>query len=275
MNLDRTHQKINQWLSAPDPSTNLNKALQQRQKGTGQWFLQSDTFSTWRSRPKSAVWLYGIPGCGKTILSSSIVTHLRSLPDLTLVYFYFDFNDASKQTLQGLVRSLISQLYYAPKGAQKPLEKLFSSCSNGITQPSDDLLCDVLTEMIEQTEEVWIILDALDECATRKGHATAGVVSWVCSLIRSTGNTHLLVTSRPEHDIRVKLNDCIEEHNRVSIQSHLVKDDISAYVRTRVRNDEELQRWQGHPDVQEEIEQTLTDKANGMYVRQASQSRTK
>ena len=48
------------------------------------------------------------------------------------------------------------------------------------------------------------------------------------------------------------------------MQSHLVKDDITAYVQARVRNGEELRRWRGRPDVQEEIEETLASKANGM-----------
>jgi hypothetical protein len=33
--------KIRGWLAAPDPSTNLNKAQELRQPGTGQWLLDS------------------------------------------------------------------------------------------------------------------------------------------------------------------------------------------------------------------------------------------
>lgn len=69
--LDADHKqgKIERWLHAPDPSIDFNKALQQRHKDSGRWFLESSAFATWMTRPNSFLWLYGIPGCGKTILS--------------------------------------------------------------------------------------------------------------------------------------------------------------------------------------------------------------
>jgi hypothetical protein len=46
------------------------------------------------------LWLYGIPGCGKTILSSTIIEdvlyHYHD-PTMAVIYFYFDFNDVEKQ----------------------------------------------------------------------------------------------------------------------------------------------------------------------------------
>jgi hypothetical protein len=45
-----------------------------------------------------------MPGCGKTILSSTIVEDLeKTLPLPTLLYFYFDFSDVYKQTLDNMV----------------------------------------------------------------------------------------------------------------------------------------------------------------------------
>ncbi|KAF2621127.1 hypothetical protein BU25DRAFT_325665, partial [Macroventuria anomochaeta] len=102
---------IYSWLSPPDPSTNYHKALQQRQEGTGQWLLHSLMFKQWNVQQNSFLWLHGIPGCGKIVLSSTVVQHLESSnPALILLYFYFDFNDTSKQTLKNMVTSLVSQL---------------------------------------------------------------------------------------------------------------------------------------------------------------------
>jgi hypothetical protein len=66
-----------------------------------------------------------------------------------------------------MVRSLISQLYYKCEGKQ--LDSLFSSCEDGRRQPTCESLCRAFLDIIEQVKEVWIILDALDECRTRKG----------------------------------------------------------------------------------------------------------
>src|SRR5437763_5090980 len=87
-------EKIARWLSPPDPSTNYDKALQQRQDGSGLWFLQINVFAKWKKKQNSFLWLYGIPGCGKTILSSTIIENLkRTIPHQSLLYFYFDFKD--------------------------------------------------------------------------------------------------------------------------------------------------------------------------------------
>ncbi|RYP75133.1 hypothetical protein DL771_002594 [Monosporascus sp. 5C6A] len=258
-------EKIERWLLPSDPSTNYNKALQQRQKGTGLWFLQNDAFTNWRRQRNSFLWLCGIPGSGKTILSSTIVEDLkRSLPD-QLLYFYFDFNDTGKQILESMVRSLISQLYCTCEDALEQLDSLFSSCDDGRRQPSCESLCKVLLQMMEQAKEVWVVLDALDECNTRKGPPTEGLLSWIRDLLNSEQrNVHLLVTSRPEQDIKLGLSD-LAHNNTVPIQSGLIGDDIRGYIRARVREGDDLKRWRSHPDIQDEIETRLMQKANGMF----------
>jgi Cdc6-like AAA superfamily ATPase len=170
LGINGKREKIERWLLPPDPSTNYNKALEQRQEGSGLWFLQSDAFSTWKKTKNSFLWLHGIPGCGKTILSSTIIEELeRTAPRQSLLYFYFDFSDTHKQTLGSMVRSLVSQLYYNHEQTAQQLDSLFSSCQNGCQQPTGESLCKLLLQEIGQFKEVWIVLDALDECRTKKG----------------------------------------------------------------------------------------------------------
>lgn len=247
---------------------NYKKALEQRQEGSGLWFLQNDMFAKWKTRQNSFLWLYGIPGCGKTILSSTIIEDLGRAPfRQPLLYFYFDFNDTAKQTLESMVRSLIDQLCYRCDDAWKQLDSLFSSCQDGRRQPTCELLCMVLLHMIEQIKEVWIILDALDECRERKGPPTEGLLSWIKDFLSSEQrNVHLLTTSRPEQDIMSRLNKFIYDGDTIPIQSDLITNDIRAYVRKRVREDEGFKRWQDRSDVQDEMETRLMEKADGMLV---------
>lgn len=53
-------QKINQWLVAPDPSSNHNTACKKRQPTTGKWFTQGTEFANWKLGLNSFVWLHGI-----------------------------------------------------------------------------------------------------------------------------------------------------------------------------------------------------------------------
>ena len=79
---------------------NYQKALKQRQDATGLWFLESDQYTEWKTDAASFLWLYGIPGCGKTILSSTILQnvlqHCDSDPGKAVAYFFFDFHDMQK-----------------------------------------------------------------------------------------------------------------------------------------------------------------------------------
>jgi Cdc6-like AAA superfamily ATPase len=258
---------IHKWLLPPDPSTNFNKALRQRQEGTGLWLLQHSLFEKWHRQQHSFLWLHGIPGCGKTILSSTIIKHLVDTHhDQLLLYFYFDFTDAGKQTLDNVLRSLISQHYNKSKDTQKLFDSLFSSCGNGRSQPTCESLCKVFLQMINQAKEIYIVLDALDECRTRKGSFSEGLLAWIQSLLDlKQRNVHLLVTSRPEHDIELVLRKLVpSDEDVVPIQGDLIEDDIRSYVHTRVRTGDGLKRWQSQPDVLNEIETQLMKKANGM-----------
>jgi hypothetical protein len=258
--------QMKNWLSPPDPSTNYNKALQQRQQGTGMWLLQSDEFTRWKTRQNSLLWLHGIPGCGKTILSSTAIQYLDKCSSQPLLYFYFDFNDNRKQNLEDMVMSLVSQLYTKSKRTQIFLDALFTSCASGQSQLSCQSLCKALTQMIEQAGEVWVVLDALDECRTRAGSETQGLLKWIAAFLNcNQNNVHLLVTSRPEQDIFSRLNEIAPEGEAiVPIQSDLVKDDIETYVKAKVRHGDGLKRWRYRPDVQDKIESRLIQKANGM-----------
>jgi hypothetical protein len=266
MSLKQRRGNIERWLSPSDPSTNYNKALEQRHEGTGLWFLETHAYVQWKTQRNSTVWLHGIPGCGKTILSSTIVEDLeKTIPLPTLLYFYFDFSDVHKQTLDDMVRSLISQLYCRCKNTWERLDSLFASCEDGRRQPRRESLCQVLLQMIDPSEDVYIVLDALDECCTRTGSHTEGLLSWIKDLLGSCQrNIHLLVTSRPEHDIQSKLSDLVHEKNTIPIQSDLISGDIQVYVHTRVKQGDGLKRWREQPEVQDEIEAALIGKANGM-----------
>lgn len=272
MHLQHRKEKIDNWLNATDHYSNQQRACEGRQKGSGQWFLRSTSFSIWRTEPGSFLWLNGIPGCGKTVLSSTIIDHLQQLQQDAsdpkkshiLLYFYFDFTDTRKQSLENAVRSLISQLYYERPQTQKHVDLLWSSCKDGRTQPSTQDLTSTFGKMIEDTGDIWIILDALDECSTRDKHPGPGLLIWLRDLYFRQKGLHLLVTSRPEEDVRSVISSFAKEAFIIRLQEDLIADDMFNFIHEQVANGEDFQRWHDHPEVQEEIESTLREKSNGM-----------
>ena len=256
------HQRIIEWLDAPDPSTNYNRALKIRNPKTGSWFIKSKQFANWNTARGSFIWLHGIPGCGKTILSSTILRDVleqhHSEPNSAVLFFYFDFNDAEKQRHEKVLRSLICQL--SRYCANSILQNLYSSSLNGRPQPTEEVLLNTLHQMMTSLGDTYIILDALDECAERDEllKDLEEIISW------EGANVHLLTTSRRETDIEEALTPWSDTRNRISIQSELVNADIRTYIRDRLQIDPRLKRWLKRPEVQREIEDTLMKKADGM-----------
>lgn len=106
-----------------------------------------------------------------------------------------------------------------------------SFTSGGRQQPTSESLCKVLLQQIEQVKEVWIILDALDECRKRKGPPIEGLLSWIREVLYSEQRiVHLLVTSRLEQDIESRVMEFARNDDIVPIQSSAITDDIRAYV---------------------------------------------
>lgn len=256
-------ERIYRWLNTPDPSTNHNRASRSRQADTGSWFLGSETFIHWKEA-NSLVWLHGKAGCGKTVLSSTIINEVlqesRSKSDVAVAYFYFDFNDVEKQKPDRMIRSIITQLSRQSTRNLGELESLFSTCDNGGRQPDVERLMVVLKEVVESSDETYIVLDALDECSDREVlmESIEQVQDWKLPQL------HMLITSRRLIDIEESLDPLITPHCKICIQSALVNADILTYVHERLQTDRHLKRWGNKPKVQEEIKATLMQKADGM-----------
>jgi hypothetical protein len=254
------------WLSAPDPSTNYHKAHKQRQAETGLWLLESAKFTDWKEGAASRLWLYGIPGCGKTILSSTIVEHLlqhcHDDASMVMTYFYFDFKDTQKQDPELMLHSLLCQLLQRSVVIPKSVDALFSSCENGKRQPSLHTLLDVTRQVAREFAHVYVVLDALDECAQRSElmDMLETVAGW------QLDNLHLLMTSRRERDIESSLESYLGKEDVVCLQRDVVNQDIQRYVQQRLRVDKGLAKWNKDATVRQEIEAALMGGAHGMYV---------
>jgi Cdc6-like AAA superfamily ATPase len=256
--------KICRWLSAPDPYLNYKKALKQRQAHTGVWFLESEQYAKWKTDTTTFLWLYGIPGCGKTVLSSTILENVFQYcaddPGKVVAYFYFDFNDQEKQIPELMVRSLISQLSQQCVKIPVVLETLFSSCENRQRHPSLDDFLQVLQYMIQEFPRSYIILDALDECTNRAElmDVLKSMTEWRLE------QCHILVTSRQERDIKSSLEDLVDKQHIIHLQSKSVDQDIHTYIRQRLSHDKNLEKWQKDCDIRQAIEEALLKGAHGM-----------
>ena len=256
--------EILDWLAAPDPSTNYQNACRSRHAATGSWFLEGKEFSQWKMDANSLLWLHGKAGCGKTVLSSTVITEILRQCSCSngssLAYFFFDFNDSEKQQCSQMIISVIKQLYSQSHDAMTEVESLFSSCQDG--QKSADLatLMITLQAAIRKSENTYIILDALDECS-----GIVDLLSVIQTMVEgSVPALHLLCTSRWLTTVEETVQNLTTSDRMIQVQSEIVDTDISNYISHKLQTDPELKRWRNRPDIQEEIRAALTEKVDGM-----------
>lgn len=203
--LEREEMKM--WLSLADHTVNQQKARDIRQLGYDQWLIQhQQQFVAWKSEPASFLWLYGNPGCGKTVLSSAIIDHLQQDASAggsstNLLYFYFDHLDSSKQSANDAITSLVSQLYFEQPSSQHHLDLLWSSCKGGRYPPSARDLVGTFEKMVEDAGETCLILDALDECRPRDSPVEPSLLKWLEDIHSRHQGLHVIVTGRPLPEI--------------------------------------------------------------------------
>lgn len=261
MKTDSHTARITRWLNFADPSTNINNARQSRHKGTGTWFLQSQSYKNWKNGSYQSLWIYGITGSGKSVLSATILDNLVEIDDvstLTLAFF-FDFRDEKKQKLNDMLCFLASQIYYLRPASRQPLDDLFASHQDGRQYPNADSISKCLAEMLKMVDQATFLIDALDECSERRQ-----LLKWMKYFFPAQPHVRLLCTSRLEDEIQHSISGWIP--TCVELKKDSVNADIRSYIQARLHTSTEFSRWLERPAVVEEIKTTLSSRADGMYV---------
>ncbi|KAH7377133.1 ankyrin repeat-containing domain protein [Plectosphaerella cucumerina] len=235
--------KMERWLRPPDPSTNANHARKLRHEGTGAWLLAHPVFQSWHSGSR----------CGKTVLSTTVLDHVAADNERLLINFFFDFSDATKQTVDGMLRSLAFQLYQRGAGSSV-LDDSFQAHQDGLQQPATKALEDIVVKMLAVQQKVCVVLDALDESTTR-----SDLLSWIKDVTSRTELSHvqLICTSRPEAEFLREISTTIGEDNHMRLDKQAVDADIRSYVAAQLAHRRDFQDKGLSHDLLETIEMAL------------------
>ncbi|KAK4198015.1 Pfs, NACHT and ankyrin domain protein [Triangularia verruculosa] len=256
--------KIKGWLCPPDPSTNVNHARKLHHEGTGAWLLEKNpVFQEWHSGSRRHLWLNGLAGCGKTVLSATVLDHLAKGDDRFILSFFFDFSDTTKQTLDGMLRSLAFQLYQGGRGSAGLLDASFQAHQNGRDQPATKTLEDVVCKMLVVQKKGFIVLDALDESTTR-----SELLQWMNDVVPrpELGDVQLICTGRPEPEFIRNIPLLIGNGNCLTLNKESVNADIRSYVAAQLLQRHDFREKNLSQDLLEEIRRKVGDGADGMWA---------
>lgn len=262
LSTSQNYERIINWITPCDPSSNHLVARARHEFGTGHWLVESIPFKLWLNSGNRSIWLHGIPGSGKTILASTIIEKVKldcaSVTSAEYAYFYFDFSDRLKQSVASFLRSIIAQLSIRRKSIPVELQNLYNICDAGKQQPGKKSLIETMMSISASSSRIYLIVDALDECSERES------ILEIINLFlgHDFKSMNVLVTSRMERDIVESLQNATD--NVICIQERDVDLDIALHVQTCLSNDPKLRRW--NDAVKEEILDSLVRGAHGMYA---------
>jgi hypothetical protein len=184
----------------------------------------------------------------------------------TMAYYYFDFRDVKKQGRYGLLSSLVSQLSAELDSCYEVLFKLYSSHASGTRKPTTSMLTTCIKDMLSLPGQgqIYIILDALDECPDMSGLPSSReeVLELVEELVGlKLSNLHLCAASRPEIGIRKTLEPL--EPLQISLHDESgQKEDIIEYIKFLVHSDRKMRSWRDED--KELVIDVLAEKVDGM-----------
>ena len=256
-------QVILKWLANIDYAHQQSDIFRRRQEGSGQWLLNSDIFKNWVSQSKQTLFCPGIPGAGKTVITSIVVEHLltefQNDINIGIAYIYCDYKRQQEQKLEDLLKSLLKQLVQKQPSMPESIKSLYKHHRDRGTSPPLVEILRVLYSVVANYSRVFIIIDALDECQASDGNRSR-LLSEIFNLQVKT-KVNFFATSRfiPE------VMDIFQRSMMLEIRAS--NEDVLRYVDGRISQSKRLQSIiSKYPGLQDTIRTKIVTAVNGMYA---------
>ncbi|KAK6515976.1 hypothetical protein TWF281_004566 [Arthrobotrys megalospora] len=259
MKTDQDHKILN-WLSPVDYSLQQSDYFKRRQLGTGQWLLSSEEYQNWIEQ-KAILFCPGIPGAGKTVITSIVVNDLRTRfsDDSTtaIAYIYCNFNRRVEQATDCLLANLLKQLSWNYPSLPDIVKKLYDRyMKHGTERPQLRDIIDALHSVSNTHSRVFVVIDALDECDGPNAWQ-AEFISELLALHKNYG-VNILATSRPIQKVVDKFKGVT--HTELEIRAR--DEDVRNYLDGQIsRSDKQLLKTN-----RDYIISTISKAVSGMFL---------
>ena len=261
MSNDRHH--ILRSFGKVDPQERHRMSRKLRHPTTGLWLTEGPEFQDWLTSVNARLWLYGIPGAGKTVLAALVIDEAlrESNSNVAVAFFYCDYKASATQETHAILSSLAAQI---AKQDEQSFEKLHKFYETHNPERRDDIkydlesLRDLIIDLTSSFNYAMIIVDALDEC----GANTIQTVDVLASLGDNENiNIRTLFLSRDEPDIRERLEHYT--HIPIAARSSDLRLYVGAEIESRTRTKALIIK---DNSLKECIMGRLVEGAEGMYV---------
>ncbi|KAF4767316.1 hypothetical protein HAV15_009702 [Penicillium sp. str.  len=212
---DRNERKLLETLASDyEDDKNYNPL---RVPGTCEWFFEGDDFRNWRdSDTSSLLWISAGPGCGKSVLSRTLIDENRLSTNITtskICYFFFKDGDECRVSATDVLCAWLHQLFTHDPTVTLIQNTVISHKNHGENLAHNfSELWRLFIQCVGSPElgEVICGLDALDECKSDSMRRFLGSLKEFYSnpqLPSATSKLKFLFTSRPYDNLEVSFQD--------------------------------------------------------------------
>ncbi|KAJ5824902.1 hypothetical protein N7447_007242 [Penicillium robsamsonii] len=260
--IDDQTQKILDWLSPIEIERQQSDVINQRQEGTGLWFLESSEFLQWLSRPKATILCAGIPGSGKTVISSIVAdflsTKFEADPKVQIAQVFCSYQSHSQQSTLDILLSLLRQLAINDSNLFASIEEMHEKHAKKRTRPKAMEVEELLLKSALVYTKVFVIIDALDEYCSSKPDQIDDLLSTLFRLEQKM-QLSIFATSRFNSEIQIHFKSCLFKEIRTQ------DGDLLMYVNRRIPQlvRSKISRY---PETQQEVRRCLLESSNGMFL---------
>ena len=258
------------WLSPVNPAQKHRAFARDRQQGIGLWLFDLPEMTHWLNSSNAGLWIYGIPGAGKTTLSTLVVDEIlnrKRSNSVGTAYFYVRHDDKDSHNPSNVLGSLICQLACQNSDALEEFMDLHAqhhAWGSSVPPPPDDELLEKLRDLSHHFSNTFVMIDGLDECGSALDRNRTHLIDKVAKLNDvKAGSIRTLIFSREEYDIKEMLTS--RKFEAVSVAATSAELTLFANA------------WLGELNIRSErlkieIVDTLVAEANGMSVANPSYS---
>ncbi|EPS45890.1 hypothetical protein H072_122 [Dactylellina haptotyla CBS 200.50] len=252
--------KILNWLAPVDYESQQTDYIRRRQPGTGQWLLQSSEFKTWieATTTNKVLFCPGIPGAGKTIITSIVIDHLQEIfrnSDVGIAYIYFNFKKKDGQNVRDLFASLLRQ-FIKNKPMPQVIRELHRHHSQKNSSASFEEIYKTLLAVTARYSRIFLLVDAIDECQVSDGTRIQFLSE--LSMFRAKIGANYFATSRfiPE------IESYFDGEARIEVRA--TNEDVKRYLEANLPRTEGIVRRD--IDLQKEVAEKIVESVDGMFL---------
>ncbi|KAI5842429.1 hypothetical protein DFP73DRAFT_515030, partial [Morchella snyderi] len=262
---EKQRAEILDWLYPEDFRTMHESISTRRKVRTGDWIFEENEFCNWIEMidPHRILWGYGIPGAGKTFLSSRVIDYLECKAPAAgygVAHIYFNYKDQSRQTPVKVLASLVKQLACKTPNLPQSIIEMYNKFHDEKRRPGLEDLYESFLSIVSSGpfNRVIIVCDALDECDPSSQRLQ------LLPLFHRMGNdgASLFLTSReyPE-DIQSSLDG-----KSAKLKLSANDQDIHNYIVQKIEDNPRAKRLVREGGIKDMIISKLIKCADGMFL---------